>query len=300
MFAKKMFAEISCARIISIPQTHLFESVMYKTVLRELYHEWKNADFVGTVAYSYPNKIGMDRLRHILAIHDITNYEFVGLGWMCEIPFWNNPNTKKIFYECARTLNKPLPALYQSFCACNYWMARPAIMLAYIEFFNKEWLPVVESHPLINTNATYHDGKLGIKTLKMLTGYDYYTQHPFVHERLVSNYMHWQNVKQLPIILNSRYGSEQLNIWNQVNIFTPRSHTVDFNSMFGDPCVGHKKQLQFTFTTMRGLVERYVILEDDASSLQTLVNRLSSQTPITSWVNYLSLHSPMGLNFSFA
>jgi hypothetical protein len=276
--AKVNFGNEKYARIIKIPQTHLFESVMYKSVLKELYHEWKDADFVGTIAYSYPEKFDISFLKRVLLFKHIEKYDFVSLIPTITDPAFNESITKKIFLESINAIGNPSPKFNQSYNLCNYWIARPKIMLDYIEFFNSKWLPAVESHGMSNSKIDYRLGSLSKEVLVKLTGNEYYSQHPFVHERLPSVFMNWNNIKQVPMILDAKYGNSSENKWVSIkNHILTMKDVYDFNESFGDPCPYHCKELHITYSNSVGLIERYVIPEGGAHAFSEILEAIRSE-----------------------
>lgn len=272
------FGNQKYARIIRIPQTHLFESVMYKTVLNEVYSEWKDSDFVGTISYSYAKKFDFSFLKRVLTFKNIEDYDFISLIPTITDPVFNEAITKKIFLESIKAIGNHSPKFNQSYNLCNYWIARPNIMLDYIKFFNNKWLPAVESHNMTNNKIDYRSGSLSKEVLVKLTGNEYYTHHPFVHERLPSVFMNWNNIKQLPMILEAKYGNITQNKWVCVkNRILDMKDIYDFNEFLGDPCPYHCKELYITYSNSAGLIERYVIPEGAAHAFPEILETICSE-----------------------
>jgi len=260
--AISQFGNKKYARVIRIPQSHLFEGVMYKNVLSELYDEWKDADFVGTIAYSYGRKCDISFLNRILTNENIMNYEFVSLLPISTDPCFNEFKTKKIFLDCVNACENVYHNVNQGYTFCNYWMTKPTIMLDYINFFNSKWLPLLESHELVNSEADYQGASLSKDTLIKLNGYGYYTHHPFVNERLPSVYMNWKGVSQFPMLIEAKYGHADRNIWLSVkNYILNTENMCEFNEVFSDPAPYCVKELHIAIANSSGLIERHLITE---------------------------------------
>lgn len=270
------FGDKTYARIIQIPQSHLFEGVMYQHVLSDLYDEWKDADFVGTIAYSYPRKASISFLNRILTNENIMNYEFVSLLPVAIDPCFNDSKTKKIFLDCLKACGKEYPDINQGYTFCNYWMAKPSIMLEYINFFNSKWLPALESHEIVNEKADY-PGALSKDALIKLNEYGHYTHHPFVNERLVSAYMNWNCVSQLPMIMDANYGNAEKNIWLCLkNCILNTESVIDFNESFGDPAPYCIKEMNITIANSYGLIERYLLGEGNSYAYPNFFKKVLS------------------------
>lgn len=203
------FKQYPWARIHRIRnQTHLLESGMYQHELMSMYHEWKDAEFVGTLSYKllarmpfYSHFTSFQRI--VQQIETTTEADVVGFinahGGLWE----QLPHLRQIIYDTldachvnirasrynVRTRKMVTEYRFEPFVTkCmfhNYWMARPAWMLQYIQFFNQTWLPALERHPLVWHDSRY-SGNVSRERLLVLTGgrADYYPYHAYVNEIL--------------------------------------------------------------------------------------------------------------------
>ena len=75
--ANDEFSQYEWAKVYRIKeQNHLFEGVMFRNELMDMYDEWKDKDFVGTIAYSIFSKVSRDHFFSLLekadqALHDV-------------------------------------------------------------------------------------------------------------------------------------------------------------------------------------------------------------------------------------
>jgi hypothetical protein len=183
------FGEYKWARIYRIKnQSHLHEGVFFSTELISLYNEWKDKKFVGTISYEPFGKIPKSEFFKILNDPETYNNDVVFFSYFSNTFhsfMHHDPRTSSVFYS---SLSKAIPNISEEHTLlttyCNYFMATPEYMVKFLNFFAKEWLPVVESHPDVWTDSGY-DGKLKPDQLLKLNGrVPYYPQHPFVNERI--------------------------------------------------------------------------------------------------------------------
>jgi hypothetical protein len=201
-FSNIYFKHYNWARIYRIKnQSHLFEGVMYQTELLELYDEWKDAEYVGTISHSFFKKMKIEQLLYNLNIsspllHDVVIFKSVANDLF---HLHSNPDLKRAYQEIYRqTMPFRFSRVIQRYSIYNYWMAKPTFMLRYIQFFNSIWLPAVEKHPLIWNNAGYSDEKLSPEALSKLTKrVPHYPMHPFMNERIAIQFFKEINAKML-------------------------------------------------------------------------------------------------------
>ncbi|NDE18063.1 hypothetical protein EBZ80_24405 [bacterium] len=83
-------------------------------------------------------------------------------------------------FTAEQALDRRIP-----FFACNYWIARPTLFLAYCAFVQRA-VDIMERdadlHPLLDASARY--GMPPPETYKRATGRSVYSHHPFLLERL--------------------------------------------------------------------------------------------------------------------
>lgn len=198
--ANERFGHFEWARIFRIPvQTHLFEGVMFQTYLMEMYSEWKNMDYVGTISYKLPEKVPFQNFLDLLSNagnHDAVFFKMVP----SDLFHVHSPVLKRVYDDVYRkTMPLRLSATIKRYGFYNYWMTRPSIMIDYIHFFNSKWLPLVENHPLVWENAGYQTpSPLSPDQLLNLTKrVSWYPCHPFVNERIPYRYMVERHMKIL-------------------------------------------------------------------------------------------------------
>lgn len=205
------FSSYEWARIYRIKdQCALQEGVMYRNELMDLYDEWKDKDYVGTVAYCMFSKL-QHQCNFWPAI-ETADPKYHDVVYFTQIEYdtgrfgFHTPSTKRVFYDSfCKAFNYPNPINYKvsflnrskqtfnayvnfpnRFVYYNYFMATPEYMIKYIEFFSKTWLPLVESHPNVWEDSNYTYGKLtGDQLIKLNGRYPYYTNHTFVNERIL-------------------------------------------------------------------------------------------------------------------
>ena len=190
--AKERFGNLDWVRIFRIPvQTHLFEGVMFQTYLMEMYSEWKDMDYVGTISYKLPEKVPFQKFVNLIVnagSHDAVFFKVVP----SDLFHLHSPVVKHVYDDVYRqTMPFRLTAKVKRYAQYNYWMARPHIMLEYIQFFNTKWLPTLENHPRVWGPAGYQTPAplTPEQLLRLPKRVTWYPCHPFVNERLPYRYM---------------------------------------------------------------------------------------------------------------
>jgi hypothetical protein len=182
--AREQWEHYSWARVYRMKKrTELFESIVFKDELMELYDEWKDADYVGTVSHRCFRKFP-DEKDYLLSKVANPSGNFVGLIPPFPHPHYHNDFMRMTFEHMLRRVGlKPSREWY----FCNYWCCPPAVMKDYICWFNTVWLPV-----LYSTDGLWDDAKHYTPyapppaELIKHTGRPYYTYHCFLNERVVS------------------------------------------------------------------------------------------------------------------
>ena len=188
--AQQHFSQYSWARLIRIPSTKYCESFLF-TLLDGLSHSWDTSNYVGIIAYSLPQKIGMKPL--LKAIEDIS------LNQVHENIIVLNPgrsiiNTHPgIKYPLKLIMNRigfdKMNLNNVSGFFNNYWIAQPSFMKAYIKFFLEVKQIMDHDHIIslaLTQNSYYPKNRSKSQLTLMRTfGTPYYTWHPFVCERLI-------------------------------------------------------------------------------------------------------------------
>ena len=182
--ARDQWEQYSWARVYRMKRrTELLESIMYKTELMELYDEWKDADYVGTVSHRAFQKFPDQKSYLLNKVADVSG-NFVELIKPSNSPYYHNDFMKTTFeHMLSRVGLKPS----DKWLFCNYWCCPPSVMKAYIQWFNEKWLPV-----LYSTDGLWDDAKHftpympSAEELMIQLGRPYYTYHCFLCERIVS------------------------------------------------------------------------------------------------------------------
>lgn len=194
--ARETYAAHDWARIIRIPTTFYLESVMYSTILQRRIEEWKDADFVGCIAWTAHKKLQTLDLGPLLRPDlDLVAFMYRGDPLVATATRWH-PRFQFIWTQVLRhmgyaddaILNPLIPSFY-----CNYWAARPWVMRAYLDFFAKfkhalETLPHIQD--ALWSDSEYSDRGTDIASISSercmtIWGVEYYPYHPFLCERLI-------------------------------------------------------------------------------------------------------------------
>ena len=146
--ARDDFGSYTWAKIYRLKkQTELFESIMYKDELMDMYDEWKDMDYVGTISYSYFRKYPKNK---IYLLNKIDNLErpFHGLVHPLPDPHYHNDKMKEYM---TTLLNEVGLKPSNSWIFCNYWCCTPLKMKEYISWFTT--VSVSYTHLTLPTKA---------------------------------------------------------------------------------------------------------------------------------------------------
>ena len=184
--ACKEYAEWYWAHPIRMKyQDVTFENAFWRQ-LEEIHDEWRDCEMVGTLSSAAVKKTNLTNIDAIIRDRskwDTTDYYH----------FWDTTNTISnlshphmitITSDVINTLGLELPK-EESYC--NYFMAAPARMAEFIQWFETTLKPTVLAHPLSMEDAKYvksENNVLGSSELMALCGTPYYPYVPFVLERL--------------------------------------------------------------------------------------------------------------------
>jgi hypothetical protein len=192
------FGHHEWATVLRIETTLYLENIMYSSVLMKHKALWEDCDYVGTLAWCARQKVlipDMDLIRSKIEplleagqacdVVSFANYPKILLqdaqvNHPLFVPIWTALLTE-MGYEKADILSTKIFAFY-----CNYWMARPSWMLAYIEFFGRAKHLLDTYEPIqaaLWSDAEYDSGALSDK-MKRAFGRPYYPYHTFICERL--------------------------------------------------------------------------------------------------------------------
>jgi hypothetical protein len=168
-------------------RTELFEGVMYEQELMDLEDEWKDADYVGTIAYSYLRKYPHNK-DYLLTKLATLSGDFVGLIEGETNPYYTTDVMRGYMETLIRQAGfKVSPT--QSWVFANYWCCPPSVMKTFIRWFNAKWLPLLYALPNVWDDANHNSPNRPTDAeLTLNVGKPYYPYHPFLTERIVSVY----------------------------------------------------------------------------------------------------------------
>ena len=185
------YSRFPWAKVIMIPTTYYLESIMYSHILSLREDEWEHEDFVGCMSWRASTKINV--------FDDIESYttrgaEFVALMYrgdpLVDAADMYHPGFKRVWVsalgkmglDSSAVTHPDLPSFY-----CNYWLATPAIMKEYIQFF-KRFRKALESLDPPERDILWSDSKykgaLPVEKRLKIWGTRWYPFHPFLSERL--------------------------------------------------------------------------------------------------------------------
>lgn len=208
--ARRDFGGYSWARPLRIETTLWLEGIMYGSWLMAHEAEWASCDFVGTIAYSIFSKIPLFSLG---ALHDkIKKSDIFAFYKRSEnlistvtIPhfraLWVDMLSRLGFTE-AEALDPTVEPFY-----CNYWIARPAIMREYCDFYRRAQGALAASalQSELWSDSGYSNSKYSnADWCQRAFGVPYYPHHVFLMERLPCFFAHKRyRVETVPNILKS-------------------------------------------------------------------------------------------------
>jgi len=200
--ATQKYGHFNWARIVRIESTVYLENYMYSDWLEQHIDEWKDLDYVGTIAYKAHTKIG--KFPNIVSLYETVKRKDIDVvsfmpGEKTSIASHSERHHKgfttcwtkllqMLGYSKHDILNPGIPMFF-----CNYWFCKPGWMFKYIDFFKKtkEIMETsTELKALLDRNSQYS----GMSTSRCLLvfGVPYYKFHPFICERLPS-FFFWIN-----------------------------------------------------------------------------------------------------------
>lgn len=222
--ARTTFGHHLWARIIQMPTTIYMENWMYFEYLDAHVADWESYDYVGTLSWKAPQKMLIPDMNKLLTLAEETNPDVLAL--------FSYP--KKTLIEQATEANfetawirwlQQLDYTDEASCdptiqlfLCNYWLAKPQCMSAYIEFAKRARYVLDTYRPL--RNLLWADSKFSYtisqEKCMHIYGRPYYPLHCFLMERLPCIFFH--NEKTL--VLHSRFWklSPSSGLWQYVGI----------------------------------------------------------------------------------
>jgi hypothetical protein len=177
--AKEKYAKYYWAHPILMKyQDITFENAFWKQLL-EIKSEWKECEMVGVISSRAYMKTSITEIDNI--IKDPKKWSGGYYNFMdTPIPIGDtHKETKSVCIEILREL-KLTPTTEAH---CNYWMTTPALMHAFIKWYNDILKPIVLRNQYITEKSNY-SGSCNTGQLLRLCGVPYYPLAPFVIERL--------------------------------------------------------------------------------------------------------------------
>lgn len=208
--ARNDFGHFGWAKIVYIPSTFLFENVLFDTYLPAHVDEWSDADYVGTLSWKAPQKIGMPDIFALDALisslqqtPDAITFFNISNKDMVKQTSEQHPKFKHLWTNWLSEMGFP-PSIaqhkYIPYFVCNYWIAKPASMVKYIQFFKRAKNVLLTSptvHDDLWSNSMY-DGKVPAEKLMKMVSREYYPYHAFLLERLPCFYFWVTNMHVMP------------------------------------------------------------------------------------------------------
>lgn len=207
--AEEEYGELEWAHILDLspsPHTKYMEGAAYLGLLKEREDEWKDADFVGTLAWRASSKISMvdmqrlcEQERHADVLALLPSCELL----VCQavrfcvrfLEVWI-PTLLELGYSLTDAIDHKIPSFY-----CNYWLAKPEWMRRFMDFFT-EAVGVLETHQPIQEalwSCPGYGTSLSDEACLKIYGKPYIPYHPFVTERLACFYF-WKEHANLAMI----------------------------------------------------------------------------------------------------
>ena len=183
------------AKLHKLNTTKYYESYFFNNLL-EKQDEWINKKYVGTFTYSIINKIPICNPNELAKLdYDVISFNNYIILPMIKQAEYSHPGFINIWsyilqkLGCSDYLSDEIPCYFN-----NYWMARPKLMIEYINFF-KSVINIMETDSNLQTalnQNTGYKGNLTSQQLINISGKPYYTFHPFILERLPC-YFFWSS-----------------------------------------------------------------------------------------------------------
>jgi len=191
------------AKVLLIPTTIFFESIVYRDILWKERMKWKNLDFVGITTYKSLKFIAIEKLKAYLELGFYKPYDVVPLYGTGELLMdqaikGHTEEFRSIWYETLNQLgyhkNVDFIDRKEVFLR-NSYLARPKALEGLISFMNRS-ISTVSGSPrlqmILSKDAHYQEAKK--KVAESVFHSDVYQFYPFVFERLPVFYFHYYNL----------------------------------------------------------------------------------------------------------
>lgn len=213
--ATHAFAKHEWARVVTLPddpsRNKYMEGAAFLATLPERRDEWKDADFVGTLSYSAPDKIVVPDLPALCA--NLQGADMVALLPSSEhmlsmavrshprfLEIWV-PLLSKLGYSPQDALSVRMPCFM-----CNYWIATPARMDAFLSFYARAVHLLEKDADLQDAlwDSACYGTKLTAGRVQEIYGTKHMPYHPFISERLVCAYAYLEHAAVALVPLGKR------------------------------------------------------------------------------------------------
>lgn len=198
------FKNKSWAKVIEVKTTRYFENIMYDSWLHSNIDEWINTDYVGTLSWKSNTKISLPELdcpkfqdQISKENPDVVVFLVPNMILLDQAQKGHGDAFKRVWVYLLSQLGyseleatDPSIKLFWS----NYWMAKPDVMLKYIDFFRKAKNILENSDHIqddIWSNSNY-GGYLPKERLIEIFNKPYYPLYLFIMERLPCFFFHQQ------------------------------------------------------------------------------------------------------------
>jgi hypothetical protein len=294
---------------------------MFKTELTKLYDEWKSADYVGVMSYSLFGKVDEVSILNLIETSDphttdavffngtksIINHANVGIiltecmlkckmyeeKYSAKTPmklkFLNLHNNNQ--QSSAKIIFNNIADTDHAFC--NSFMTKPKHMLSYIDFFVNTWLPLIESHPLIQTDPVYKS--IGFHSNNDRSIIRKYSHHPFVNERILIHYFKTAELRysiHFPSVDESHYANHRANAKQNI-----ASNTLI--NKFQKKTINSRTLVLYAFHEYNDGVSNFIdncLFYDDNVDFLMINNSLDSKLNVP---NYVKIINRENIGFDF-
>lgn len=200
--ATQAYGDKPWARVVHLPQDQPYlESYMYTSWLARHEDEWRDADWVGCIAWSASRKQPLvTRIDEICEHASGNGSDFIGLMYrgdpLVETAERWHPGFARAWiaawtslgWPTDLVLNEQVPSFY-----CNYWVTKPQIMSQYcttMAYLVTRMETVPELKEMMVSDSTYHErgptvAKMTHDMCEDRFGVRYYPMYIFVMERMI-------------------------------------------------------------------------------------------------------------------
>lgn len=192
--AEELAAQVAGLVAVRLGPNKYLEGQMYLDVLEQRADEWRDVDYVGTISWKAPAKIRIPDFGDACAKAKAASADVVALlpfpeALLSQAVGSHGPAfldiLERVLIGLGYNAQDPRDPTVPLF-VCNYWLATPAWMSKYCEFY-KRAAGIMDTDPelqdLLWSHAKY-DGTLSEEVCLEIFGTPYIPFHPFIAERL--------------------------------------------------------------------------------------------------------------------